>query len=99
MQTDDFAQLQLQFMDRTQWRYDVIRPMVLFADRTPQQRAHETQTHPATVRKLTRWFRQRGMPELLPDTVEVVVRGRAARIPDPVRHEMDRLKALYGGFH
>jgi Homeodomain-like domain len=71
--------------------------MVLFADRTPRQRAHETQTHPATVRKLTRWFRQRGMPGLLPDTVEVVIRGRAARIPDPVRQEMDRLKALYGG--
>jgi hypothetical protein len=99
VQTDDFAQLQLQFMDHTQWRYEVIRPVVLFADRTPQQRAQETPTHPATVRKLTRWFRQRGMLGLLPDTVEVVVRGRAARIPDPVRQEIDRLKALYDGFH
>ena len=34
--TDDFAQLQLQFADETQWRYEVIRPMVLFADRTPR---------------------------------------------------------------
>jgi hypothetical protein len=30
---DDFAQLQLQFVDHTQWRYEVIRPVVLFADR------------------------------------------------------------------
>ncbi len=86
-------------MDHTQWRYEVIRPVVLFADRTPRQRAHETQTHPATVRKLTRGFRQRGILGLLPGTVEVMVRGRAARIPDPVRQELDRLKALYDGFH
>ena len=99
MHTEDFAQLQLQFVDHTQWRYEVIRPVVLFADRTPQQRAHETQTHPATVRKLTRGFRQRGMLGLLPGTVEVMGRGRAARIPDPVRQELDRLKALYDGFH
>jgi transposase InsO family protein len=99
VQTEDFAQLQLQFVDHTQWRYEVIRPVVLFADRTPQQRAHETQTHPATVRKLTRGFRQRGILGLLPGTVEVMARGRAARIPDPVRQELDRLKALYDGFH
>jgi transposase InsO family protein/transposase len=99
VQIEDFAQLQLQFADHTQWRYEVIRPVVLFADRTPQQRARETQIHPATVRKLTRRFRQRGMLGLLPDTVEVMVRGRAARIPDPVRQELDRLKALYDGFH
>jgi transposase len=99
VQTDDFAQLQLRFVDQTQWRYEVIRPVVLFADRTPQQRAHETQTYPATVRRLTRGFRQRGMLGLLPDDVEVVVRGRVKRIPDPVRQELERLKALYEGFH
>jgi transposase len=97
--TEDFAQLQLQFVDHTQWRYEVIRPVVLFADRTPQQRARETQTHPATVRRLTRRFRQQGMLGLLPADVEVVARGRPAQIPDPVQHELDRLKALYDGFH
>jgi transposase InsO family protein len=30
---------------------------------------------------------------------DVMVRGRAARIPDPVRQELDQLKALYDGFH
>lgn len=99
MPTADFAQLQLQFVDRTQWRYEVIRPVVLFADRTPQQRSRETQTHPATVRRLTRRFRQQGMLGLLPADVEVVVRGKTTQIPDPVRHELDRLKALYDGFH
>jgi transposase InsO family protein len=97
--TEDFAQLQLQVTDRTQWRYEVIRPVILFADRTPQQRSRETQTHPTTVRRLTRRFRQQGMLGLLPADVEVVARGKTTQIPDPVRHELDRLKALYDGFH
>jgi hypothetical protein len=37
--TAEFAQLQLGFVDQTQWRYEVIRPFVLFADRTAAQRA------------------------------------------------------------
>ena len=93
--TDDFAQLQLQFVDQTQWRYEVIRPIVLFADRTPRQRADETDTHPATVRTLTRRFRQQGMVGLLPEDVEVTVRARVPRVPEVVRQEIDRLKALY----
>ena len=40
-----FAQLQLGFTDPTQRRYEVIRPLVLFADRTATQRAEETATH------------------------------------------------------
>ena len=42
--TAAFAQLQLGFVDQTQWRYEVIRPPVLFADRTVQQQAQETHT-------------------------------------------------------
>jgi Helix-turn-helix domain len=93
--TAEFAQLQLGFVDRTQWRYEVIRPLVLFADRTAQQRAHETHTHPDTVRALQRRFRQHGILGLLPESVEVMVRKRATRIPEAVRLEIDRLKALY----
>jgi site-specific recombinase XerD len=52
-----FAQLQLGFIDQIQWRDEVIRPLVLFADRTAQQRAQETETHPDTVRTLQRCFR------------------------------------------
>ena len=92
-----FAQLPL--LDQTQWRYEVIRPLVLFADRTVTQRAQETATHPETVRMLQRRFRQQGMLGLLPGDVEVVRRGRATTVPDDVRAEIDRLKALYSGFH
>jgi hypothetical protein len=59
--TAEFAQLQLGFVDQIQRRYEVIRPLVLFGDRTAVQRAGETQTHPDTVRKLQRRFRQQGM--------------------------------------
>jgi hypothetical protein len=99
VQTDEFAQLQLQFVDQIQWRSEVIRPVVLCADRTARQRAHETHTHPATVRRLTWGFRQRGVLELLSEDVEVVVRGRAKQIPEAVRRAIERLKALYDGFH
>ena len=34
--TAEFAQLQLGFVDHIQWRYEVIRPLVLFGDRTPR---------------------------------------------------------------
>jgi transposase InsO family protein len=97
--TAEFAQLQLGFVDQTQRRYEVIRPLVLFADRTAGQRARETQTHPDTVRKLRRRFQHQGMLGLLPSDVEVIIRERATRIPDAVRQEIDRLKALYDGFH
>jgi hypothetical protein len=58
--TAEFAQLQLGFVDQIQWRYEMIRPLVLFADRTVQQRAQETQTHPDTVRTLQRRFQRQG---------------------------------------
>jgi transposase InsO family protein len=97
--TAAFAQLQLGFVDQTQWRYEVIRPLVLFADRTAAQRAQETDTHPDTVRTLRRRFRQQGMQGLLSADVEVVHRRRASPVPEAVRQELDRLKALYDGFH
>jgi hypothetical protein len=96
--TDDFAPLQLQLVDQTPWHDEVIRPLVLLADRTPRQRADETDRHPATVRTLTRRFRQQGMVGLLPEDVEVIVRARAPRVPETVREELDRLKGLDDGF-
>jgi hypothetical protein len=73
--TAEFVHLQLRFTDPTQRRYEVIRPLLLFEDRTATQRARETDTHPDTVRTLYRRFRQRGMLGLLPGNVEVGVRG------------------------
>jgi Homeodomain-like domain-containing protein len=97
--TAEFAQLQLGFVDQMQWRYEVIRPLVLFADRTARQRAQETETHPDTVRTLQRRFHRQGLLGLLPADVEVIHRRRASPIPEAVRQEIDRLKALYDGFH
>ena len=66
-----FAQLQLRFADQLQRRYELIRPLILFAERpTPphaiRQRAQETGTHPETVRKFTRCFEQQGLVGLVP---------------------------------
>ena len=95
----DFAQLELHFVDQIQWRYELIRPLVLFAEGTPTQRAAATHTHPDTVRTFTRRFRAQGMLGLLPHDIEARPRGRTKRVPEAVRHEVDRLKALYAGFH
>ena len=95
----DFAQLQLHFVDQIQWRYELIRPLVLLAEGTPHQRAADTHTHPDTVRTFTRRFHQQGMLGLLPASVEVVPRSRASQVPETVRQEIARLKGLYGGFH
>ena len=97
--TAAFAQLQLGFVDQIHWRYEVIRPLVLLADRTPTQQAQETAAHPDTVRTLRRRFQRQGMLGLMPATLEVTPRGRAARVPDAVCQEVDQLKALYAGFH
>ena len=99
----DFTQLQLRFVDQIQWRYELIRPLVLFENRpTPQpaikQRAQETATHPETVRKLTRRFEQQGLRGLVPDDVEMVPKDKAIRVPAAVVEELARLKALYTGF-
>ncbi len=97
-QMADFPQLQLHFVDHIQWRYEVIRPIVLFQDRTAPQRAEETHTHPETVRKLTRRFRHQGILGLLPDHTDIVVPSRGRHVPAAVVEEMARLKALYDGF-
>jgi transposase InsO family protein len=95
----DFAQLELRFVDQSQWRYELIRPLVLFEDRPARQRAYETQTHPETVRKLRRRFQHQGMLGLLLDDVEVVPKEKASRVSEAVVEEIARLKALYAGFH
>jgi transposase len=97
--TAEFAQLQLDFVDQVQWRYELIRPLVLLADGTATQRAQDTHTHPDTVRRLIRRFRQQGMLGLLPNDVSGARPGRPPRVPEAVRQEIDQLKALYAGFH
>jgi transposase InsO family protein len=94
----DFAQLQLHFVDHIQWRYEVIRPLVLFADDTAAHRAEETRLPPDTVRRLTRRFQPPGMLGLLPDHTALVPPSRGRPVPAAVVAEVTRLKALYHGF-
>jgi transposase InsO family protein len=89
---------QLPFHDPMQQRYEIIRPLVLFGDRTAAQRAEETDTHPETVGRLKRRFEQHGMLGLVPDTCKVIPARRRRRVPDPVVQELQRLKGLYDGF-
>jgi hypothetical protein len=96
--SQDFAQLQLHFGDQIQWRYELIRPLVLFADRTATTRAKETHTHPETVGQLKRQFEQQGMLGLFPANVEVQQTRRRRRVPAAVMEELERLKGLYAGF-
>jgi transposase len=97
--TAEFAPLQVDFVDQVQWRYELIRPLVLLAGGTATQRAQDTHTHPDTVRRLIRRFRQQGMLGLLPNAVAGAREGRPPRVPEAVRQEIDQLKALYAGFH
>ena len=89
---------QLPLHDVIQPRYALIRPLVLWQDRTARQRAQETDTHPETVGALTRRFEAQGMLGLLPETLQVLPVGRRRRVPDEVVEELQRLKGLYDGF-
>jgi DNA-binding IclR family transcriptional regulator len=95
----DFAQPELRFVAQSQGRYELIRPLVLFEGGTATQRARETQTHPQTVRKLTRRFVQQGMLGLFPDTGDVRPARRVRHVAEAVVQEIARLKALYAGLH
>jgi transposase len=81
-------------VDQIQWRYELLRPLVLFAEGTAPQRAEDTHTHPDTVRTFLRRFRQEGMLGLLPADLEVAPRPRASRVPEAVRQEIALLTAL-----
>src|SRR5262249_11988457 len=89
---------QLLFLDPTQYRYELIRPLLLCPERTATQRAQETGTHPETVGRLKRRFAQQGMLGLVPETLAVHPAQRQLRVPDTVVHELQRLKGLYAGF-
>src|SRR2546426_6512644 len=92
-----FDQLQLRFVDHIQWRYEVIRPLVLFDDRTAIQRAAETHTHPETVRKLTRRFRHQGTLGLFPGHIAFISPRRGQQGPHKGVEEPAALEARHDG--
>jgi len=89
---------QLQWLDPTHYRYELIRPLLLDPERTATQRAQETGTHPETVGRRKRRFAQQGMLGLGPDTLDVLPARRQLRVPETVVHELQRRKGLYAGF-
>ena len=98
----EFAQLQLRFVDQVQWRYALIRPLVLFEEcpappAAIRQRAPATGRHPETVRKCPRRFEQQGLLGLLPVTA-TAPKETTPHVPPEVLEEMGRLKALIEGF-
>jgi len=93
-----FDHLHLRFVDHLPWRYEVMRPLLLFADRTATQRAAETYTHPETVRTLTRRFAHQGRLGLFPEPPEVTRARSGPPLPAIVVEELTRLQALSQGF-
>ena len=93
----DFAQLQLHFVDQMQWRYELIRPLVLLAEGTPTRRAVETHTHPDTVRTFTRRFRPGHARPVAQRYRSAPTRAGAARARG--RAPRGGSPALYAGFH
>jgi hypothetical protein len=93
-----FAHLHLRFVDHVQWRYELMRPVVLLDNRTAPQRAAEPQTPPATVRHLARRVRQQGPLGLFPEPTEISPPSRGKPVPDVVVEELARLNALSHGF-
>ncbi|MEE9148895.1 MAG: hypothetical protein V3U27_16035 [Candidatus Tectomicrobia bacterium] len=94
----EFDRLQEHFRDLIQRRYEMIRPLVLFQDRTATQRAEETRSHPETIGTLTRRFAQQGMLGLLPGHLHIGPSGRRGRVPEAVVQALTQLKGLYDGF-
>src|SRR5262249_26528904 len=94
----DFAPLQLHFVDHIQWRYEVIRPLVLWPADAAAPGAEEPHLHRDAVRRLTRRFQQQGMRGLLPAHTELAPPSRGRPVPAVVVAEVARLKALYHGF-
>ena len=74
--------------------YEIIRPLVLFQDRTAIQRAEETRSHPETIGTLKRRFEQQGMLGLLPGHLHIGPSGRRGRVPEAVVQEFKQLKGL-----
>ena len=95
---EEFAQLQLRFVDQMQWRYELMRPLVLFPTGTAIQRAQETGTPPDTIRTLKRRFQRQGMPGLLPGLSQEGRKRPGRHVPPAVVQELARLKALDSGF-
>ena len=94
---EDFAQYQLRFVDDIQHDYEVIRPIVLFAE-TIAERSRQTGIEPTVVGAKARRFAMEGMLGLVDQ--RLVNPGRKGHIyPDAVAAHILYLKQLYPPIH
>lgn len=94
---EDFAQYQLRFVDDIQHDYEVIRPIVLFAE-TMAERSRQTGIEPTVVGAKARRFAMEGMLGLVDHRL-----GNAGRkgqtYPEAVAAHILYLKQLYPPIH
>lgn len=96
-QNEPFAQLQLRFTDPIQYDYEVIRPVVLFAQ-PASQRSRETETARSTVSDKARRFITEGMLGLV-DQRARQSSHLGVKYPEPVANYILYLKHLYPPIH
>ena len=95
--TDDFHQLKLLFTDPLQHDYEVIRPIVLFAE-TVASRSAQTSIERSTLGEKARRFVQKGMLGLLDQ--RATHSGRKPHtFPEPIATYILYLKQLYPPIH
>jgi len=94
---EDFAQYQLRFGDDIQHDYEVIRPIVLFAE-TMAERSRQTGIEPTVVGAKARRFAMDGMLGLVDQ--RLVNPGRKGHVyPEAVAAHILYLKQLYPSIH
>jgi transposase InsO family protein len=94
---EDFAQYQLQFIDPIQYDYEVIRPIVLFAE-TIAERSRQTGLERTTIGDKARRFIQDGMLGLVDQRAGHAGR-KGHRYPEAVAAYMLYVKHLYPPIH
>jgi transposase InsO family protein len=94
---EDFTQYQLQFIDPIQYDYEVIRPIVLFAE-TIAERSRQTGLERTTIGDKARRFIQNGMLGLVDQRAGHAGR-KGHRYPEAVAAYMLYVKHLYPPIH
>jgi hypothetical protein len=94
---EDFAQYQLQFIAPIQYDYEVIRPIVLFAE-TIAERSRQTGLERTTIGDKARRFIQDGMLGLVDQRAGHAGR-KGHRYPEAVAACMLYVKHLYPPIH
>lgn len=95
--TEAFAQLRLRFVDPIQHDYEVIRPIVLFAQPVAE-RSREIELERTTVGEKARRFVTRGMLGLV-DQRQTEAGRKGHEYPEPVAQYILYLKQIYPPIH